>query len=345
MRGAAGGDRPAVAGRQSHDGRDILRSCRPDDDRRLSIDDAAEVAAHRVEGLGVREHRSCDLRLKHAAKIRHGAMISAELAPLPTRPRVVAELGEPVCYDDCSASATCLLAAANTRPRVATVIVKALPLLLLALVAGVPVLAQSAARPAPDELARALQQKYDGVRDFSADFVHTYEGGILRQKATERGSVLIKKPGKMRWTYKAPEEKLFVSDGIKVYSYIRADNQVIVGSLPADDQATTPVLFLLGKGSLTRDFTVADAQLPDLAPDAYALKLTPKRREPEYEWLTLVVERDTLRLRRLIAADRQGGTSALTFSNLKENVGLSDTLFRFSIPRGAEVITSGRPSQ
>ncbi len=105
-------------------------------------------------------------------------------------------------------------------------------------------------RPPADDLARALQQRYDGIRDFSADFVHTYQGGVLRRKATERGKVLIKKPGKMRWTYEAPEDKLFVSDGVKMYSYVPADRQVVVTTLPPDSQATSPALFLAGKGNL-----------------------------------------------------------------------------------------------
>src|SRR5262245_21756129 len=91
----------------------------------------------------------------------------------------------------------------------------------------------------PTELASALQRKYDGVKDFAADFVHTYRGGVLNKQLTERGKLVIKKPGRMRWEYTAPERKLFVSDGIKIYSYLPDDKQVIVGSVPKDDQATT----------------------------------------------------------------------------------------------------------
>src|SRR6266699_3593341 len=69
------------------------------------------------------------------------------------------------------------------------------------------------------ELARTLQNKYDRIKDFSSDFVHTYEGGVLRKKITERGRLLVKKPGRMRWEYTTPEQKLFVSDGLKMYSY------------------------------------------------------------------------------------------------------------------------------
>ena len=124
----------------------------------------------------------------------------------------------------------------------------------------------SAAALAPDqtasELAAALQKKIDGIKDFSTDFTHTYEGGVLRKQITERGHLLVKKPGKMRWDYTSPETKQFVSDGVKMYSYLPQDKQVIVASVPADDQATTPALFLAGKGSLTRDFSASLADRP-----------------------------------------------------------------------------------
>jgi len=111
-------------------------------------------------------------------------------------------------------------------------------------------------RTAP-ELAQALQKKYDTIKDFSADFVHAYEGGVLRKQITERGHLLVKKPGKMRWDYTSPEQKQFVSDGVKMYSYIPQDKQVIVSTIPPEDEATTPTLFLAGKGNLVRDFTAS----------------------------------------------------------------------------------------
>ena len=96
------------------------------------------------------------------------------------------------------------------------------------------------ARPAPDALAKSLQQRYQGIKDFSADFVHNYRGGVLKTQTQERGKVTVKKPSRMQWTYTAPEKKEFVSDGVKIYPYIPQDKQVIVSSVPADDQATTP---------------------------------------------------------------------------------------------------------
>jgi outer membrane lipoprotein carrier protein len=210
-----------------------------------------------------------------------------------------------------------------------------------------PLSAQPSLRPLQsatatvDSIARDLQKKYDRVADFSADFVHTYRGGVLRQQATERGRLLVKKPGKMRWEYTAPEKKLFVSDGRKIYSYIPQDRQVIVSTMPQDDQAPTPALFLTGKGDIVRDFHVAADTVTDAPAGSLALKLTPKRREPEYESLTLVVEPKTLMLQMLITNDAQGGRSAFTFSNLKENIGVADTQFVFQIPRNVEIIRTG----
>ena len=99
-------------------------------------------------------------------------------------------------------------------------------------------------RPAPETLAKSLQQRYQGIKDFSADFVHSYRGGVLKTQTQERGKVSVKKPSRMHWTYSSPEKKEFVSDGVKIYSYIPQDKQVIVSSVPADNQATSPALFL-----------------------------------------------------------------------------------------------------
>jgi len=191
------------------------------------------------------------------------------------------------------------------------------------------------------ELAAALQRKYDGIKDFSADFSHAYEGGVLHKTLTERGHLLVKKPGKMRWDYSTPETKQFVSDGVKMYSYIPQDKQVIVASVPPDEDAPTPTLFLAGKGNLTRDFTPSLADAPAGMPaGSRALKLVPKARQRDYDWLTLVLDPGSLALRGLLTVDAQGGKSTFFFTNLKENVGVADKEFAFKIPRGVDVVSA-----
>lgn len=197
------------------------------------------------------------------------------------------------------------------------------------------------AAPAAVELARNLQRKYEQVRDFSADFEHIYEGGVLRKKLTERGTLLVKKPGMMRWVYTSPEKKEFVSDGRTFYAYVPADKQVIVSTVPPADEASSPAMFLAGKGSIQRDFTPRIAAAEGLAASELALELVPRTRQNEYDWIILVVDRATLQIRRLVTADSQGGTSTFVFTRLRENVGLPDKAFAFTIPRGVDIVTDG----
>jgi outer membrane lipoprotein carrier protein len=199
--------------------------------------------------------------------------------------------------------------------------------------------AQTQTRPTPEALAKSLQQRYQGIKDFSADFTHNYRGGVLKTQTQERGKVSVKKPSRMHWTYMAPEKKEFVSDGVKIYSYIPQDKQVIVSSVPADDQATTPALFLAGKGDIVRDFSAS--YVDSTLPGTLALKLTPRHAEPDYDYLVVTVDPASLQIRALTTKDKQGGESTLAFTNLKENQGISDKEFAFRIPRGVDVITDG----
>lgn len=217
-------------------------------------------------------------------------------------------------------------------------------LVLAVAVAGSPLSARQTAEARPEDLAGRIQARYDTIRDFEATFVQTYQGGLLRTKTTEQGTVAIKRPGRMRWIYTKPERKEFISNGQRVYSYLPSDKQVIVSPMPSGDQ-TTPALFLTGRGHLVRDFTPAFAEVPGAAAGLLGLRLTPKKADPEFEWLMLAVDPASLQIRHLVALDRQGGRSTFAFSNLKENRNLSDKIFEFQIPRGVDVITNGVPSK
>jgi outer membrane lipoprotein carrier protein len=197
----------------------------------------------------------------------------------------------------------------------------------------------------PVEFAGRVQQRLATIRDFSGDFVQTYEGGVLRTKTTERGTMSIKRPGRMRWVYAKPERKEFVSDGARMYTYLIQDKQVIVSPAPNPGDGTVPALFLAGQADLTKDFTPSFMDLPGAQPGVVGLRLIPRKPDPDYEWLALGVDPKTLQIHHLIAADRQGGRSAFAFSNLKENRGLTDKEFEFRIPRGVDVITNGSRTQ
>jgi outer membrane lipoprotein carrier protein len=190
--------------------------------------------------------------------------------------------------------------------------------------------------PSAADLASRVQKRYDTIRDFTANFVHSYEGGILRRKVVERGVVQIKKPGRMRWDYQSPDKKLFVSDGTQMYLHEVAPNHVTVFPVPRGDDAATAVLFLAGRGNVARDFVVGHEA--GGSADTHVLRLTPKAPERDYDWLVLHVDRASYQIRTLSAADAQGGRQTFEFSNIRENTGLADRVFAFSIPRGADVV-------
>jgi outer membrane lipoprotein carrier protein len=187
------------------------------------------------------------------------------------------------------------------------------------------------------EFARALQKKYDTIRDFSADFSHTYTWRAA--ETTDRtGPDDGQKPGRMRWRHDTRQEDSCQMEPNST-RILPADRQVIVSAVPRDGQ-TTPALFLAGQGDLVRDFTVSDAPPPQGAlAGMRALKLVPRTPQPDFETLTLTVDPTTLALRGLESVDTQGGVSSCVLTNVKENLGLSDREFTFAMPRGVDVVT------
>jgi outer membrane lipoprotein carrier protein len=206
-------------------------------------------------------------------------------------------------------------------------------LMLAAITVGaVTVAATDRQAPQAAELAARLQAHYDTVRSFSADFSQTDEGGPLNLPTTERGTLILKKPGRFRMEYTRPMKKTFVADGTMMYSLFHEDKIGSRSPLPREDEASTALQFIAGRGHLTRDFT---AQMADVQPAGeWQLVLTPRTRQAEYDRLTLMVDRTTLALRGFSWTDGQGGTTTTRLQNLRENAQISESAFEFSFPRG-----------
>ena len=214
---------------------------------------------------------------------------------------------------------------------------RSLLLSALAVAAAATVTAQAD----PVALAAKVQQRYNGIKDFQGDFIQSYEGGVLRTKTTERGTLAIKRPGRIRFTYSKPERKEFVSDGVRLYTHLVADKQVIVSPAPTADDGDVPAMFLAGQSDLARDYIPTFTPLPGAASGLLTLKLVPKSANSDYESLGIGVDPGTLQIQFLTAVDKQGGRSSFSLSNLKENRGLSDKEFEFRIPRGVDVVNQG----
>ncbi len=183
-------------------------------------------------------------------------------------------------------------------------------------------------------MARRLDQRQRSLRDLTARFVQTYRSGALGREVVERGIVSVKRPGRMLWEYKLPEKKLFVSDGTTAYFYVPADRQVIVREQQGDQGLAA--FLLSGREGIVDRFNVS---LEPGAPVGLTrLRLSPKEPDPEME--SALVDLDAAhRIRSVQLLDAQGNRSRFDFEDIRENRGLKDSLFRFQIPRGVELVT------
>jgi outer membrane lipoprotein carrier protein len=189
------------------------------------------------------------------------------------------------------------------------------------------------ASPEASLATRQIEQRHRALRDLSAQFTQTYRSGALGRELTEHGQLQLKPPGMMRWEYRDPERKLFVADGEHFYFYVPSDNQVYVRRKAGGDQG---LAFRLLAGD--RDVFAHFAVDADPKPDAPSrLRLTPRAEDRDVENLWIEVDA-SFRITHLEILDPLGNLSRFRFERYRENEGLRDGLFRFSIPKGCEVI-------
>ena len=184
-----------------------------------------------------------------------------------------------------------------------------------------------------ETLARRIEEHHGRVPGLTARFVQTYRSAVLGREIVERGVVSIKRPGRMRWEYREPEPKTFVSDGKTFYFYVPADRQVIVRDQVAGERSI-PALLLSGRGDLLDQFEPCLAPSP---PGRWRLRLTPRKPEPEVESVLVEVD-ESYEIRSIEIEDAQGNFSRFRFDDVRPDASLPDRLFRFEIPRGVEVV-------
>ena len=182
-------------------------------------------------------------------------------------------------------------------------------------------------------LVRTIEQHHAQTTDLVARFSQSYRSGLLGREITERGVVQIKPPGRMRWEYKDPEDKLFVTDGHTFYFYVPADKQVIVSE--QDVKHSLAARLLSGKGGILDEFT-ATVEEPQ-EEGVLRLKLVPRQAEADIERATVDLE-PSGRIRAILLEDVQGNRTRFRFEGVRENTGVADHVFRFQVPKGVEVI-------
>jgi outer membrane lipoprotein carrier protein len=203
---------------------------------------------------------------------------------------------------------------------------------------GAPAQAGEAAGLA--ETVGRVERTCKGVQDLSAKFVQTATNRSLGQVQEASGLFLLKRPGKMRWEYQKPDERLFVTDGKTLWAYSPPEKQVIVQEVTQAFTSRTPVSFLAGDCDLGREFDVSAVDHAGTRGSGVAiLDLKPKRPEGGIARVLLEVSLKAYTIEKTTLFDTYGNTTAVAFSALKLNGGLSDAQFTFVPPAGVKVVT------
>ena len=189
-------------------------------------------------------------------------------------------------------------------------------------------------------LATAIDAHYNHLRSLQAEFTELYRGSGMER--TETGTLWLKKPGKMRWEYRSPREKLFVSDGRDAWFYVPADRQARKTAAKKLEDVRSPLAFLLGKTKLEKELQGLSLA-PDVEPLAagnVVLRGVPQALADRVSEILLEVTPDH-QISRIVIQDVDGAATEYRFGEMKEDVAIGDGRFEFKPPAGTETVEGG----
>lgn len=194
-----------------------------------------------------------------------------------------------------------------------------------------------AADDAVKKIASAVDARYNSLQSFQAVFVETYSGNGVSRK--ESGTLSLKRPGKMRWDYHEPMQKLFLSDGKTAFFYVPGEHQARRTAVKNLGDFRSPLRYLLGKTKLEKEFdhlAIADAPVGK-STGSIVLSGVPKNMADRVQRVLLEITPQS-QIQRIVLEELDGSVTEFTFSDIKENITLDEARFHFVPPPGVETI-------
>ncbi len=200
-----------------------------------------------------------------------------------------------------------------------------------------PAAVWAADSPTVHDIATKVDDRYNHLRSLQAQFTEIYSGAGMER--TESGTLWLKKPGKMRWEYRSPREKLFLSNGKQAWFYVPGDQQARRAPVKKLDDLRSPLRFLLGKTKLEKEL-----QGLSLAPDIQPLRAgdtvlrgVPKGLADRVSQVILEITPQYL-ISRIELEEVDGSVTDYRFSEQQENVAVADSQFEFQRPAGVDIV-------
>jgi len=206
--------------------------------------------------------------------------------------------------------------------------------LTLALMVSLTILSQAAD---VHTIADAVDHHYNHLQTLQCEFTEIYTGAGIER--TESGTLWLKKPGKMRWQYRSPREKLFVSDGKDAWFYVPGEQQVRRTEVKKLDDLRSPLAFLLGKTRLEKELHGLSfaPDVPPLDSGDVVLRGVPVSMADRVNQVLLEITPADW-IDRIVIEEGDGSTTEYRFSRPKEDLNLAASLFHFAVPDGVEII-------
>ncbi len=189
-----------------------------------------------------------------------------------------------------------------------------------------------AQQPTPHDLAQRVDHHYNQLHSLTAQFIESYEG--LGRAKSESGTLLLLKPGRMRWDYTNPPGKLFLLDGKYAWFYSKGDPQVQRMAAKQLDDLRSPLRFLLGHTQLEKE--IDHLVLAPAANGAFALSGVPHGQEKRVQRLTLTVTAEGTILG-IEIEEADGALTRFTFTGEQPNAPIPASQFRFVPPPGVPI--------
>jgi outer membrane lipoprotein carrier protein len=215
-----------------------------------------------------------------------------------------------------------------------------------------PVAPGPGANASTNAVVKNLEAHYRSARTLEAIFLERYSEGSQTVRV-ESGKVYFSRPGRMRWEYESPQEKLFLVDGKYAWLYLPADRTATRKPVKESDDWRTPLALLTGRADLSRfcgniELLPTDAVLTEDRPSSagnYVLRCTPKihgNAEPDFREALLEADSQFQLVRVVI---RQAGAlqTEFRFGNWRENIPVDESKFHFLPPPGVAIVEAPQP--
>ena len=186
-------------------------------------------------------------------------------------------------------------------------------------------------------LAAAVDAHYNHLHSLQAEFTEVYRGAGMER--TESGTLWLKKPGKMRWEYRSPKDKLFVSDGKDAWFYVPNDRQARKTAAKKLEDVRSPLAFMLGKTKLEKELQGLSlaSDVPPMQAGNIVLRGVPQGLADRVSEILLEITPEH-EITRIVIQEVDGAATEYRFGEIKENVAIADGRFQFKPPAGTESV-------